>query len=112
MNDEGKKVYFNAVRTVKGCHLFAVGWTPSPGWEPILEPDGDAGNFKFRLKETGNTTIMIPQPFQLALGIVDPPRSVTVRAEGKNYHVLVKDIKGTASSTNTSGDWVDKPVKK
>jgi len=106
MLGENFKVFFNAVSTDYGCHLFAVGWTTSLGPQPILEPKGENGDFTFYVKETGNPTLDVITPFQLNAELNDPPRSIHVAVENKDVQVQIIGLQEASPGGNTPGDWV------
>jgi hypothetical protein len=107
MSSKNYKVYFNAVSTEHGNHLFAVGWTTSAGFQAVLEREGESSDFVFDVKKTGDVAAQVITPFQLAERIPDDPRSVFVKIADKKYQVQVNGLKGGEAGSNTSGKWVE-----
>lgn len=101
------KVYFNAVSTEHGNHLFAVGWTNSAGFQPILEREGETVNYNFSVQETGDVSAQVITPFQLCARIPDNPRSIHVKVEDENYQIRITGLKGVNAGENKSGSWVE-----
>ena len=89
MSDKSYKVYFNAVSTEHGNHLFAVGWTSSSGYQPVLERQGETDNFNFDVKKTGDVSAQVITPFQLCVKIPGNPRSINVKVEDNRILVEI-----------------------
>ena len=107
MSGENYKVFFNAISTEHGNHLFAAGWITSSGFKPVLERIGQTSDFKFYLEKTGDVSAQVITPFQLAEEIPDNPKSTNVLVENNPKHVQIKGFKGVKPSQNTPGDWVE-----
>lgn len=107
MDNKNYKVFFNAIRTKNGAHLFAAGWVSSPKYRPVLERIGETADFRFYLKKTEDVTIQPVTPFQLAAAILDPPKSTKVFIEEKPKQVKIMGFKGVKPGDNTPGDWVE-----
>ena len=107
MSSKSYKVFFNAVSTDYGRHLFAVGWTASAGFQPVLEREGESVNFNFDIQKTGDVSAQVTTPFQLSARIPDDPRSIFVKVEDENYQIQVIGLKGGEAGGNTLGTWVE-----
>lgn len=106
MNNIAYTVFYNAVRTQNGAHLFAVGWCSEGGRTAILQKDEQTSNFRFQLKELGEGKPQVITPFAVSAKIPDPPKSISVEDDYNRYQVQVNGIDAGGSGENTSGKWV------
>ncbi len=101
MSSKNYKVYFNAVSTEHGSHLFAAGWTSSAGFQAVLEREDESSNFKFDVRKAGDVSSQVITPFQLSVQILDDPRSISVKVENKSHQIQIKTLKGGEDGNNT-----------
>lgn len=110
MSEKMYTVYLNAVATPQGAHLLAVGWRNESGWTPVLSEveDGSGSQYRFALEEDDEVHLDVLEPFEIALEMADPPKSVMVEdGFGNEYQVQVNGIASTGSGGNTPGEWVE-----
>jgi len=98
-------VFFNAIRTEHGSHLFAAGCAPSAGYALTLKQDSNG--FVFSVAEPDGPAAQVISPFELSAPILDDPKSVNVVVDGQSVQVQVYGVQGVASGMNTAGDWVE-----
>jgi hypothetical protein len=110
MSEKMYTVYYNAVMTAEGAHLLAVGWCNESGWRAVLgEVEGSGPpRYRFTLEEDGEAHLPVLTPFETALGMTDPPKSVMVEDDfGNVYQVQVYGMMPAGSGGNTPAEWVE-----
>jgi len=107
MSNEKYIVYFNAVSTEHGKHLFAAGWTLSAGLQPVLKQDVASSNFIFYVEKIEEYSAEVITPFQFSARITGNPKSVSVMAKNTNYQIQLMGLKVAKPGQNKAGDWVE-----
>ena len=105
------KVFFNAVRTEYGSHLFAVGWSPSAGYTVSLAPESGTRNIIFMAKKPTGPAIQVITPFQICISVNNSAKSIMVLVGDEALQIQIMDMRGCCSGKNDPGEWATQSGK-
>jgi len=99
-------VFYTAIATGEGNHLFAAGWTHRAGLAVKLVPKGQTDNFILEVCADEDVGAQVLTPFEVAARIGGDPRSVFVQDDYGRHQVQVCGVQPGESGANTPGIWV------